>query len=177
MHQSAVFLLLLACFLLQGVAFSQEGRIFRNTPETRAVWEFNNFEAPVGGAPGDGTVISDLSGNGNDAVVKNNNRSSIQVGEGTTLCEGDTAIYRGPGWDGAAHVATNGDGSAFEFGEDESFSIELYVVRDEAPGTQNWGILAGTWHSRTLLTDTDDPNTASLSLRSVSKSCNAPLGA
>ncbi len=158
MHKSAGFLLALACFLSQGVVSGQEGRIFRNTPETRAIWEFNSFEEPVGSAPADGVVISDLSGNGNDAVVKNNNRSSIQVGEGTTLCEGDTAIYRGPGWDGAAHVATNGDGAAFEFGEDESFSIELYVVRDETPGTQNWGILAGTWHSRTLLTDTDDPN-------------------
>ena len=157
MHKSAVFLLLLVCFLLQGVAFSQEGRIFRNTPETRAIWEFNNFADAVGGAPGNGTVISDLSGNGNDAVVKNNDGSAIQVGPGSTLCEEDTAIYRGPGWNGAAHVATNGDGSAFEFGEDESFSIELYVVRDEVPGTQNWGILAGTWHSRTLLVDTEDP--------------------
>ena len=157
MRKSAVFLLLLVCFLLQGVAFSQEGRIFRNTPETRAVWEFNNFADAVGGAPGNGTVISDLSGNGNDAVVKNNDGSAMQVGSGSTLCEEDTTIYRGPGWNGAAHVATNGDGSAFEFGEDESFSIELYVVRDEVPGTQNWGILAGTWHSRTLLVDTEDP--------------------
>ena len=157
MRSYASFLSVLVFVTICGELRSQDGQIFRMTPETRAMWEFNSFNAPPGIPLEDGTVVPDLSGNGNDAIVKNNNgRGHMQPGPGTELCEGDHSVSR-TGADGAAHVATNGDGSAFEFGEDESFSIELYVIREETPGTQNWGILAGTWHSRTLLNDTEDP--------------------
>ena len=104
----------------------EDGRIFRITPDTRALWEFNDFDSPPGIPLPDGTTIPDLSGNGNDAFVKNNSSGAMQPGNGSELCEGDSSVSR-TNEAGAAHVATNGDGSAFEFGEDESFSIELYV--------------------------------------------------
>ncbi|MCS5628665.1 MAG: hypothetical protein NZ935_13855, partial [Planctomycetes bacterium] len=108
----------------------QDGQIFRMTPETRAMWEFNSFNTPPGIPLEEGTVVPDLSGNGNDAIVKNNGAGDMQPGLGTQLCEGDSSVSRiGPR--GNAHVATNGDGSAFEFGENESFSLELYVIREE----------------------------------------------
>jgi hypothetical protein len=156
MRVSAGVLLVLTFLMVGGELHSQEGRIFRITPDTRAIWEFNDSDSPLGIALADGAVIPDLSGNGNDAFVKNNGSGAMQPGGGSELCEGDFSVTRA-NEAGAAHVATNGDGSAFEFGEDESFSIELYVVREEVTGNANWGILAGTWHSRTLINDTEDP--------------------
>jgi len=151
------FLSMLVLVTICGELFSQQdGRIFRITPDTRAIWEFNDFDSPPGTPLPDGTTIPDLSGNGNDAFVKNNSSGAMQPGNGSELCEGDSSVSR-TNEAGAAHVATNGDGSAFEFGEDESFSIELYVVREETTGNANWGILAGTWHSRALINDTEDP--------------------
>ena len=149
-------LLVLFCLVLCGELYSQDGRIFRVTPDTRAIWEFNSFDAPPGIPLADGTTIPDLSGNGNDAFVKNNSSGAMQPGDGSELCEGDFSVTR-TNEAAAGHVATNGDGSAFEFGEDESFTIELYVVREETTGNANWGILAGTWHSRSLINDTEDP--------------------
>ena len=149
-------LLAMLCLVVCGELYSQDGRIFRITPDTRAVWEFNDFDSPPGIPLADGTAIPDLSGNGNDAFVKNNSSGAMQPGNGSELCEGDSSVSR-TNEAGAAHVATNGDGSAFEFGEDESFSIELYVIREEVTGNANWGILAGTWHSRSLVNDTEDP--------------------
>ena len=156
MRMSVCFPLVLIFLLIGGELISQEGRIFRITPDTRAIWEFNDFDSPPGIPLADGTTIPDLSGNGNDAFVKNNGGGAMQPGNGSELCEGDFSVAR-TNEAGAAHVATNGDGSAFEFGEDESFSIELYVVREEVTGNANWGILAGTWHSRALINDTEDP--------------------
>ena len=156
MRMSVCFPLVLIFLLIGGELLSQEGRIFRITPDTRAIWEFNDFDSPPGIPLADGATIPDLSGNGNDAFVKNNGGGAMQPGNGSELCEGDFSVAR-TNEAGAAHVATNGDGSAFEFGEDESFSIELYVVREEVTGNANWGILAGTWHSRALINDTEDP--------------------
>jgi PKD repeat protein len=137
---------------------AQDNRIFRTTPETVAIWEFNDLAGDVGVALPNGAVIPDLSGNGRDALVKGNNSGAMVKGENLDrelFCGDDDldfAIRRANG-NGGAHAATNGDGSAFEFAADQDFSVELFVVRDETPGTQNWGILAGTWHSRTLLDD------------------------
>ena len=156
MRVSVCFSLVLIFLMIGGELLSQEGRIFRITPDTRAIWEFNDFDSPPGIPLADGATIPDLSGNGNDAFVKNNGGGAMQPGNGSELCEGDFAVTR-TNEAGAAHVATNGDGEAFEFGEDESFSIELYVVREEVTGNANWGILAGTWHSRALINDTEDP--------------------
>ena len=80
MSKSAGFVLVSICTVFSGELFPQDGRIFRNTPGTRAVWEFNNFDNLVGEAPRNRTIVPDLSGNGNDAFVKNNQRSDIQVG-------------------------------------------------------------------------------------------------
>jgi len=141
---------------------AQDTRIFRNTPETIAIWEFNDLPGAPGDAIPDGTVIPDLSGNGRDAVAKNNASAQINIAgnpQRDDACGPGDLGARRVGGAGAAHVATRDDtASAFEFSEDQSFSFELLVVRDENVGTQNWGILAGTWHSRTLLDDGGSPN-------------------
>jgi len=49
---------------------SAQNRIFNPTPETVAIWEFNDFD--VATPIPDGSVFADLSGNGLDAVVRGN---------------------------------------------------------------------------------------------------------
>ena len=142
--------------------YAQDNRIFRTTPETVAIWEFNDVPGATGDALPDGAVVPDLSGNGHDVIVKNNGSGAVVNGlnpDRELFCGDDDPdlTIRRAGGNGGAHAATDGDGSAFEFAEDEDFSVELFVVRDENPGGQNWGILAGTWHSRTLLDDSGNP--------------------
>ena len=150
--------ILAAVFVIGAVEPSraQDNRIFLCTPETIATWEFNDLGVEFLEALPNGTVIPDLSGNGLDATVEANESGSIAAGDADLNFDDNTSVAR-VGGTSQARVAVNNDNNAFEFGPDDDFSVELYVFRDEQPGTQNWGILAGTWHSRTLLDDGLDP--------------------
>ncbi|HLU49846.1 MAG TPA: hypothetical protein VK116_17230, partial [Planctomycetota bacterium] len=156
MRRSLPFLWAGLCLLACGAPLvGQEGRIFRKTPDTIGIWEFND----IPGAPGEGlpddTIIADLSGNGLDARVMANGDGTIAAGEGDDCFGTNTGLDRvGAGFMSRVTVE---DDEAFQFGPDEDFSFELYVQRDEAIGGENWGILAGTWHSRTVLDDAVDP--------------------
>lgn len=134
---------------------AQEGRVFRKTPDTIGIWEFNDLPGASGDPLPNDTVIPDLSGNGLDARVLDNGGGSLVHGDGDD-CFGENGSVRRAGAAGAARVSVD-DPTPFEFGPDQDFTFELYVQRDEVFGAENWGILAGTWHSRTVLDDTADP--------------------
>ena len=151
-----IFVPALALALSFGLApvGAQEGRVFNSTPETVAIWEFNELGV-VGEALPDGLVVPDLSGNGLQAVVQSNGAGSLVVGEGDDLF-GENQAARRSGDAFAARLEVE-DHRPFEMGVDQSFSFELYIRRDEEVSSRNWGLLAGTWHSRTLLDDSGDP--------------------
>ncbi len=149
---------MLAIIVMMGVQGSyraQDGRIFLPTAETIALWEFNEFEVDLDTPIPTGSIIPDLSGNGLDATVEANNAGILAVGEGDVNFDNNTACRKIAG--GGARVVVNDDGGAFEMEPDDDFSLELYVIRDEQPGTENWGYLAGTAHSRNLIDDSLDP--------------------
>ncbi len=138
-----------------GLTLAQDGRVFRKTPETVAIWEMNDLPVGLDEPLANGDVIPDVSGNGLDAVVTGSSGQIVASQGFIDIFEENTACRRASGGGSARLEVANHE--PFQFAEDESFSIELFVRRDETPGTQNWGILAGTWHSRTLLDDTGDP--------------------
>jgi hypothetical protein len=112
------------CLAVSASAFAQDNRIFVNTPETVAIWEFNGLETDV--ALPNGTVIADTSGNGHDAIVKGNAGGAVVGGAGDPAYDGaNNTTARKSAGAGAAPVGTTGDGSAFELGPDEDFTIEL----------------------------------------------------
>jgi hypothetical protein len=142
---------------------AQEGRVFLPTTETIAIYEFNGLSALPDGTPiPTGTTIPDLSGNGLTATVEGNESSDLTVNAGDPNFGVENRECRRPQFAGphTPRVAVNDDADAFEMDVDESFSIELYVNRETTEGSANWGILAGTWHSRNVLTDTDPADTA-----------------
>ena len=110
---------------------AQDNRIFRTTPETVAIWEFNDLVGAVGDAVPTGAVIPDLSGNGRDALVKANDSGAVVKGENLDrelFCGDDDldfAIRRANG-NGGSHAATNGDGTAFEFATPVTAAGGLY---------------------------------------------------
>lgn len=73
---------------------AQEHRIFHNTPDTVALWEFNDLPGVAGGSLPDGTVMPDLSSNGHDVVVKNNTSSAMRQAMYSNTCTEDTAVRR-----------------------------------------------------------------------------------
>jgi hypothetical protein len=151
----------IAAFAWQAPALlAQDGRIFRSTPETVAIWEFNDLGVDVDTVLPDGTVIPDLSGNGLDAEVERNGGGEIALVAGDEVFDGDNPNTAGGriGGFSNSNIAVNDDGGAFEMDENQDFAIELYVRRAEVTNGENWGILAGTWHSRTLINDALDPN-------------------
>ncbi|MBN1443399.1 MAG: hypothetical protein JXA90_11880, partial [Planctomycetes bacterium] len=145
---------------------SIEGRIFLPTEDTLAIWEMNDLPGSFGDVVPSGTLVPDLSGHGLDAVVEANSNTLVAG-------EGDDAFHVPPGdpstqpnttvsrVNGTAppRLAVNSDGGVFEFTETDDFTVELYVRRAEAVGGEQWGILAGTWHSRTLIDDGGNPDT------------------
>ena len=145
-------------------AGGDEGRVFSPTCETVGIWEFNRVAQLVDGAlvdaglvegdtVPDGSLIEDLSGNGLHGTVEGNGSGALVVGSGDPEYGTNGQINRTQGG-GPARVAINDDGGAFEMSETQDFSIELYVEREDVPPAADWGILAGTWHSRNLV-DTD----------------------
>jgi hypothetical protein len=146
--------LVLAVHVFGRTSFAAEGDVFCKTPETVAIWEMNRLGLNPGELVQNGTVIPDVSGNGRDAIVKGA-ANNLQVLDGAAEFPGNTSVGR-TGGGGPARLEVEDD-RAFEFGPEDDFSIELFVRREEVAGTANWGILAGTWHSRTTLDDTVDP--------------------
>src|SRR5690606_26105570 len=133
------------------------GRVFLPTTDTIALWEFNDLGGVLGEALLNDTIIEDLSGNGLDATVEANDGGSLVVGEGDARFDENTAARKAVG--GGGRVVVNDDGQVFEMDETQDFSIELFVRRDEVVSGENWGILAGTWHSRSVLDDGQNPDT------------------
>jgi hypothetical protein len=140
---------------------AQEGRIFLPTPETVAIYEFNGLSTLPDGSPiPTGTTIPDLSGGGLTATVEGNeaNDLSVNTGDpnfGVENRECRRSQFAGPH---TPRIAVNEDNDAFEMEAGDDFTVELYVNRETIEGSANWGILAGTWHSRNVLTDTDNPD-------------------
>ncbi|MGH9362063.1 MAG: hypothetical protein ACRD2T_09110, partial [Thermoanaerobaculia bacterium] len=139
-----------------------EGRIFFPTPETVVLYEFN-FPADIfDGTPlTDGTVVPDFSGNGLDATVEANG-TDLVPSPGDPIFEtvpgGNRELRRAGNANGAARLAINDDQDLFEMLPEDDFSMELYINRETTTDPVKWGILAGTWHSRTTADDTLDPN-------------------
>ncbi len=130
-------------------AAQAEGRIFLAVPDTVAIFEFNGIADE---ALPDGTAIPDLSGNGLDAAVEHNEMQDLAIGAGDPAYGAANREGARIGIDSrAAAIAVNDDGDAFEMDETQSFSLEMYLHREDlgfAVETGDWGILAGTWHSR-----------------------------
>jgi hypothetical protein len=138
--------------------------VFHNTQDTFLHYEFSDLSSLNLGDPlPTGQVVKDLSPNGLDGTVEENDAGDLTVGDGSLVYESQTAAnleVRRPGFTGNnARIAVNNDGDIFEMTPDRSFSIELYVSREEVLGSANWGILAGTWHSRNVLDDAAVPET------------------
>lgn len=143
-----------AMLLAQG----SPGRIFYPTPETVSIFEFNELtDVPDGGAVPEGTVIPDHSGLGHNAVVESNAAGDLTIGPGDEAFDNPAGsnreCKRGVFTAHQVRVAVNDDEDAFEMGIDDDFTVELYVNRESVDSGVNWGILAGTWHSRNLLDD------------------------
>ena len=143
-----------------GTLEAQDGRVFFPEDETIAIWEMNELPS-AGGAPlADGVIVPDLSGAGLHAVVEANT-DTIAVKNGSPLFDDraaailNTAIGRQNGQP-PPRVAVNEDGGVFEFTEIDDFSVEFLVFREQQVGSQAWGILLGTWHSRNLIDDSAD---------------------
>ena len=138
--------------------------VFAPTPDTIAVWSLDNIASEVTGAATNGAMVPDLSGNGLHATIEGNENGdlTVAVGDGRYAAPGlaNGRIRRGLFTAHQARIAVNNDQNAFEMGANDDFTLELYVEREAlAPGA-NWGILAGTWHSRNLIDDAGDPNIA-----------------
>jgi len=109
-------------------------------------------------------MVKDLSPNGRDGLVEENDAGDLTVGDGNLVYASQTETnseVRRPAFSGNnARIAVNDDGDdTFEMTADRNFSIELYVNRESIIGSANWGILAGTWHSRNVLDDAAVPET------------------
>ncbi|MBI4601844.1 MAG: hypothetical protein HY721_07770 [Planctomycetes bacterium] len=134
------------------------GRIFFPVPETVGIWEFNELQGILDGeAIPEGTLIPDLTGQGLDATVEVNGGGDLKAGAGDPSFDdppGSNRECQRTGFSShAVRVAVNDDADLFEMAPSDDFSIELYVNRETVVGSANWGILAGTWHSRNLLDD------------------------
>jgi len=140
-------------------AAQAEGRIFLPVSDTIAIYEFNDVQD---GELSDGTVISDGSGNGLDAVVEHNGARALALGPGDAAYGAANREARRLSFDSrAASIVVDDDGDAFEMNEYQSFSLEMYIHREDlgfAPEIGDWGILAGTWHSRYGGNDDDAHN-------------------
>ena len=154
------------CLATTMTVYGQEGcpgRVFLNTPEAIAIWEFNEalVDLDEGQPIPNGTVFSDLSGNGLDATMEGNDAGDLVVGLGADEFDegdGNFEIRRVQSSANEANVIVLDDDDAFEMPADQSFSIELYVNREDVPPGANWGILIGTWVSRNTLDDGADHN-------------------
>ncbi len=139
------------------------GRVFNPTPETVGIWDFDLAPTPPGTAPGDGTVLRDRSGRGRHATIRGNGGGALQIGDGDRRFDATgrpNRALRRANVDSHVARAVVDDAAPFEMGPTDSFSVELYVDRVDVPPAANWGILAGTWHSRNLADDQGDANTA-----------------
>ncbi len=141
-----------ACALAALTSFcaaQAQGRVFLPVPDTIAIYEFNGLTDET--FP-NGTVIPDVSGNGLDAVVEGNGVKDLAGGEGDPDYGLSNREAQRIGFAArSAAIAVNDDKDAFEMDETESFSMELYVNHEDLGfpvTTGDWGILAGTWHSR-----------------------------
>ncbi len=143
--------LLVVCFgltLVDSLRAQPEGRIFLPIDDVIGIWEFNDLDVDILEPILDDTIIPDLSGNGLDAVVVDNLGGDLVAQEGDLNFGENTGIERAGGG-GAARVTIEDDDDAFEFDEQQDFTFEMYVTRAEVVGGAQWGILGGTWHSRT----------------------------
>ncbi len=130
---------------------------------------FRESTAASGLADGDripsGTAVLDLSGNLLNATVEANDapEAELVVNAGDSNFDvpagSDRECDRAHQTTAGARVAVNDDRDSYEMGTADDFSIELYVGREDVAGTANWGILAGTWHSRNLVDDVGNPET------------------
>ncbi len=154
----AIVLALVPCATAFGQGF--EGRVFFPTPETVALWEFNGFTDLLDGTPlPDGTIVPDLSGNALDATVEANGTDlSIAPGD-LNFTDQNRELHRGGNANGGARLGVNDDQDLFEMPPEQDFTLELYINREVLDDPTKWGILAGTWHSRTTDDDAKDPNT------------------
>lgn len=139
-----------------------DGRVFLPTPDTISIFEFNSLPGVDGDPIPTGTVVPDLSGNGLDATVEGTLPGDLVVNPGDFAFDdpagSNRECQRTAAGGSQMRVAVNNDRDAYEMEPEDSFTIELYVNRDgDNPG--NWGILAGTWHSRNLIDDSvGDPD-------------------
>jgi len=156
---SAALLVSTGGLLAQGDA----GRIFFPTPETVGIWEFNEFPDLVDGdAIPEGTLIPDLTGTGHDASVEVNGAGDLRVGPGDPFFDDPPGANRECERRGfgnpSLRVAVNEDNNDFEMEPTDDFTVELYINRETVDDPTNWGILAGTWHSRNVLDDSQPPD-------------------
>jgi len=168
MHQSArtlLFALVVVCLPRSAALHAQgvQGRVFGPTPETVAIWEFNEFPGFADGeAIPEGTSIPDLTGTGHDGTVEVNGAGDLRVGAGDPSFDDPAGSNREGQRTGVGNpgmrVAVNDDNNDFEMETTDDFSVELYLNRENLADTTNWGILAGTWHSRNVLVDSDPPD-------------------
>jgi hypothetical protein len=141
-----------------------EGRVFLPTLETVSIHEFNGFVGIADGSPlPNGTSVPDLSGHNLNGTVEGNDQGELTVVAGDPNFDlpagADRACRRAANATLGVRVAVNDDNDAYEMSEVDDFSIELYVSRETIPLSANWGILAGTWHSRNLIDDSaGDPD-------------------
>ena len=76
------------------------------------------------------------------------------VGQGDSAFDENAAASKG--FPGQGRLVVNDDDNQFEFSENQDFSIELYLNREEVLGAASWGVLAGPWHRRHLAKDCPD---------------------
>ena len=137
-----------------GVAPSPPGRIFMETDDAISIWEFNLPDLNEGDPLTGDILIEDFAGNGLDAVVEANDGGELVAGPGDPAFDDNASVSKSFG--GVGRIVVNEDDDQFEFSQDQDFSIELYLNREEVLGDANWGVLAGTWHSRNLADDNLD---------------------
>src|SRR5207249_2070442 len=112
---------------------------------------FNGFADLFDGTPlADGTIVPDLSGHGLDATVAGNT-SDLTIAPGDTVFGPENReVNRSGNANGTARLAVTEDQDLFEMPPEQDFSLELYMNREALGEPVRWGILAGTWHSRSL---------------------------
>ena len=136
-------------------------RVFRRTPDTVAIYALDTLGgAALGESVANATVVADQSGHGHHAVVEANDGGGelfAATGDPRFAAPGRTNRQARRTAIGPARIAA--PAAPFDAIAGGSFTVELYLEREDVAPMANWGILAGNWHSRSLLDDRLDPNT------------------
>jgi hypothetical protein len=128
--------------------------IFNNTLDTILNWQLHNLSAPVS----TGSIVQDMSSHNNSGRVLGNEPTALVNRQGDpNFSPSNQQLYKTSA-SATARVASD-DHAPFNMGSQQDFTLEAYIYRAEATGSEGWGMPLGTWKSRTLVNDAQNPET------------------